>query len=117
MQGDEAAIRQYAPLAEELALRHGHQLYLAIAHRAWGVAHRLAGEYAESAARLQQALAICRELGVRWQTGRTLYELGMLAAAQEDRDTARTHFTAAMADFEAMGAAPDLARTRAALLE
>lgn len=115
MRSDEAAIRRYAPLAEELALRHGHQLYLAVAQRAWGVAHRLSGEYAESAARLQRALATCRALGARWQTGRTLFELGELAAAQGDRGGARVHFTAALADFEAMGAVQDAARTQAAL--
>lgn len=115
LQGDAAAIRQVAPLAEELALRHGHKLYQAVAHRAWGVAHRLAGEHAESAARLDRALAICRALGARWQTGRTLHELGVLAAAQGDRDGARTHFTAALADFAAMGALPDAGRTQAAL--
>ena len=54
-QGDEAAIRQYAPEAEALAERYGHVLYRAIAHRAWGVAHRLAGEYPEAQARLNQA--------------------------------------------------------------
>ena len=34
MQQDEAALWRYAPLAEELASRHGHKLYHAIAHRA-----------------------------------------------------------------------------------
>src|ERR1051325_5930371 len=54
--GDEALLRQYAPLAEELAVRYGHRLYQAIAHRAWGVAHRLAGENDDAEARLHQAL-------------------------------------------------------------
>ncbi len=112
MHADQAAIRQYAPLAEEIAERHGHLLYQAIAQRAWGVAQRLAGEYAGSAARLKQALATFQGLGTRWQIGRTRYELGQLAAAQGDRDNARAHFIDALADFEAMRAAPDLARTR-----
>ncbi|HWR88560.1 MAG TPA: hypothetical protein VN277_09090, partial [Acidiferrobacterales bacterium] len=43
LQRDAAALRQYAPRLEELAARDGHKLYLAIAQRAWGVAHRLAG--------------------------------------------------------------------------
>jgi tetratricopeptide (TPR) repeat protein len=115
MHADEATIRQYAPLAEEIAERHGHMLYQAIAQRAWGVAQRLAGEYAESAARLKQALAIFQSLDTRWQIGRTRYELGQLAAGQGDQDSAHAHFTDALADFEAMGAVPDLARTRAAV--
>ncbi len=50
-QGDAAALQQYAPLAEELAVRYDHKLYQAIAHRAWGVAHRLAGSYIDAEVR------------------------------------------------------------------
>jgi tetratricopeptide (TPR) repeat protein len=114
-QGDETAIRQYAPQAEELAVRYGHTLYQAIAHRAWSVAHRLAGEYSEAEARLNQALDLFSGLNTRWQMGRTLFELGELAAAQTKAATARDYFTRALAAFEAMRAAPDAARTRAAL--
>jgi len=114
-QRDEIALRRYAPLLEELALRYGHLLYQAIAHRAWGVAHRLAGEYAASAQRLQQALEIFHTLGTRWQLGRTHFEWGELAAAQMDVGAARHHFTQAQRLFEAMQAAPDLARTHKAL--
>lgn len=115
LQRDEAALRHYAPLAEAVAQRHAHRLYLAIAQRAWGVAHRLAGEYAEAEPRLNQALASFQREGARWQTGRTRYELGELAVAQGDGDAARSCFTQALADFEAMGAVRDIARTRAAL--
>jgi tetratricopeptide (TPR) repeat protein len=115
MHYDEAALRQHAPLAEELAVRHGHTLYQAVTHRAWGVAHRLAGEFDNAQARLTQALALFRELGARWQIGRTLYELGKLAAAQGNANEARHCFTGALADFEAMGALPDVSRTQAAL--
>jgi len=115
LQRDEAGIRQYTPQAEELAMRYGHTLYQAIAHRAWGVAHRLAGEYTEAEARLTQALDLFSGLNTRWQIGRTLFELGELAAAQTNIAKARDHFTRALAAFEAMRAAPDVARTRAAL--
>lgn len=114
-QRDEIALRRYAPLLEELALRYGHLLYQAIAHRAWGVAHRLAGEYAASEQRLQQALDIFRTLGTRWQLGRTHFAWGELAATQGDGIAARHHFTQAQHLFEAMQAAPDLARTYKAL--
>lgn len=115
LQRDEAGIRQYTPQAEELAMRYGHTLYQAIAYRAWGVAHRLANEYAESEARLTQALDLFTNLNTRWQIGRTLFELGELAAAQTDAAKARDYFTRALAAFEEMRAAPDAARTRAAL--
>lgn len=114
-EGNEAAIRQYAPQAEELAVRYGHTLYQAIAHRAWGVAHRLAGEYFEAEARLNQALDLFNGLNTRWQIGRTLYEFGELATAQMHTAKARDYFTRALAAFEEMHAAPDAARTQAAL--
>jgi tetratricopeptide (TPR) repeat protein len=115
LQHDEAGIRQYAPQAEELAMRYGHTHYQAIAHRAWGVAHRLAGEYAEAETRLKQALDLFNPLNTRWQIGRTLFELGELAAAQTNTAQAHDYFARALTAFEEMRAAPDMARTRAAL--
>lgn len=114
-QCDQAALHQYAPLAEEAAARYEHKLYQAIAHRAWGVAHRLKGEHAEAEARLQQALALFRGLDTRWQIGRTLFELGELARVRPDAAGAREHFSLALAAFEEMSAAPDAARAHAAL--
>lgn len=114
LQRDEAGIRQFAPGAEELAIRYGHTLYQAIAHRAWGVAHRLAGEYPEAGARLHQALDLFNGLDTRWQIGRTLFELGELAAPINPAQ-ARDYFSRALVQFEAMRAAPDAARTQAAL--
>jgi len=114
-QRDEAALRHYAPLIEELARRDGHKLYQAIAHRACGVAHRLAGDYVEGEARLQQALQLFEGLETRWQIGRTLRELGELAQAQGDVTAARDYFSRALAAFEAMQAVPDAERTRAIL--
>lgn len=114
-QGDEAAIREYAPQAEALAARYGHALYQAIAQRAWGVAHRLAGEYREADERLSQALALFSGLNTRWQMGRTLFELGELAAVQGRTVEARERFAGALAAFVAMRAAPDAGRTQATL--
>jgi len=115
MQRDEAAIRQYAPRAEALANSLGHRLYQAIAHRAWGVAHRLAGEYDNAQARLDQALETFNEMGTRWQAGRTLFELGELAVARQQPVEARDYFSRALVDFDYMRARPDSDRTRAAL--
>jgi tetratricopeptide (TPR) repeat protein len=115
LQRDEASIRQYAPQAEELARRYGHTLYLGIAHRAWGVAHRLAGEFSEAEARLNQALELFSDLNTRWQMGRTLFELGELATAQKNTAQAHDYFIRAWSAFEEMHAAPDAARTQAAL--
>jgi tetratricopeptide (TPR) repeat protein len=114
-QRDEDALRQYAPLAEETAVRDGHRLFQAAAHRAWGVLYRLQGEYAAAETRLNQALALFQDLDTRWQIGRTLYESAELARAQSDPTQARVYFARALKAFEEMGAKPDMARTRAAL--
>src|SRR5258707_10145808 len=112
LQRDEAGIRRFAPAAEELALRYDHKLYRAVISRAWGVAHTLAGEYDQADARFNQALALLTPLGTRWQIGRTHFEMGELAVARGDRAAAQASFERAVADFEAMRAAPDPARAR-----
>jgi tetratricopeptide (TPR) repeat protein len=114
-EGDEAALREYAPLLEELALRDDHRPYLAVAHRAWGVAHRLAGEYSAAEERLKQALELFEELQSRWQIGRTLFVLGELALATSEKEAAGDYFSRAQEMFEEMGAGPDVARTTSVL--
>jgi len=79
---DMDALRKYAQPLETLASRDNHRLYLAIAHRAIGVEHRLAGEHAPAEARLRQALELFTKVGARWQIGRTLFELGELNLIQ-----------------------------------
>ena len=112
---DEATLRQYAPLAEEAALRDGHILYQAGAHRAWGVLHRLQGEYVVAEIRLNQALALFQGLETHWQIGRTLFELAEVALGRTDPAEARNYFSRALAAFEEMSAMPDMARTQVAL--
>lgn len=114
-QGDEAAIRVYARQAEALATSYNHTLYLAIVHRAWGVAYRLAGEFEAAAARFDQSLTLFHELGTQWQLGRTLFELGKLAEAQAKLATARTHYIDSLSLFAGMGAIVDAACVRDAL--
>ena len=115
LQRDEAALRQYAPLAEETAARDGHILYQASADRAWGVLHRLQGEYAAAEARLNKALELFQGLDTRWQIGRTLFELAEVALGRTDPAEARDYFSRALAAFEEIGAVPDVTRTQAAL--
>ncbi len=111
---DPIAIRRYVPQLQALAERDGHQSYLAVAHRAWGVVHRLEGDYTEAEGRLSQALAVFEERGALWQIGRTLYEMAKLDLARSDLDAAFDHFSRAQAEFEAVGAKPDVERTRTA---
>lgn len=112
---DESALRQYAPLLQDLATRDGHMLYLAIAQRAWGVAHRLARDYVQSRTCLERAQHLFGELTTRWQLGRTLQELAELALAQGDVPAAREHLTRALGEFQALRAVPDEERIRASL--
>lgn len=112
---DEAAIRCYAPTLEELARRDEHRPYLAIADRAWGVAHRLAGEYEAAETRLRQAMETFVELESNWQLGRTLFEMAELERARSNPEAARGYCSQALAAFEAVQAMPDAARTNAML--
>ncbi len=112
---DAEALRRYAPLAEEAATRYGHRLYQAIVHRAWGVAHHLAGEHAEAEARLRQGLELFKELDTGWQLGRTYLELGELALSRGDMGAARKHLGEALALFRRLGAAADAEQAERAL--
>jgi len=114
-QRDSAALRKYARLLEESAMPLQHKLYLATAHRAWGVLHRLEGAYEEAEARLQKAVTMFQGLDTRWQLGRTYFELGELAAERSETAEAKRRYDRALALFEEMGAVPDAARTRLAL--
>jgi hypothetical protein len=109
------ALRRYAPRLEELALRDNHQPYLAVAHRAWGVAHRLEDALDTAETRLNKALASFEALGMRWQTGRTLAELAELELARSNPPRARDYYLRAIAAFEQLKCGPDLERSRSAL--
>ncbi|TFH36805.1 MAG: tetratricopeptide repeat protein [Anaerolineales bacterium] len=117
MAGDEAAIRKYAPLLQALAEQDDHRPYLAISQRAWGIAHRIAGEYAEAEECLKVALRLFGELDTRWQIGRTLFEMGELESARSNTELAEDYFTQALGAFESLEASPDIIRTRAAVMQ
>jgi tetratricopeptide (TPR) repeat protein len=112
---DVAALRRYAAQLEKLAVQDDHQPYLAIAHRAWGVACRLDGEYVDAADRLQKALALFEQLETRWQIGRTLCEIAQLNLAQSNPAGAMEHYSRALVEYEALGAKPEIRRTEEAL--
>ena len=111
---DTEALRKYAHPLEELASRDNHRLYLAIAHRALGVEHRLAGEQSSAETRLKQALELFTKLGARWQVGRTLFELGELQLSHS-RPKAREYYSQALRAFEEIQAKTSVEQTRAVL--
>ena len=114
-QYDLAGIQKYAPQAGVLAERYQHKLYQAITQRAWGVAHRLSGDYAQSEVKLMNALKLFRELNTCWQVGQVFFELGELSCAWQKPLEAQRWFTEALAAFEEMKAQLDVMRTRAEL--
>jgi tetratricopeptide (TPR) repeat protein len=114
-QRDPVGLQKYAALAEETATSIDHKLHMAIAYRAWGVAHTLAAEYSQAEARFKKALEIFTSYLAPWQVGRTLFEMGELARAQKKTEQARDYFSRALSAFEELRAAPYAARSRAAL--
>jgi tetratricopeptide (TPR) repeat protein len=115
LQRDPVGLQKYAALAEQTARRIDHKLHLAIALRAWGVAHSLAGEYPQAEGRFKEALDIFSAYPAPWQIGRTLFELGELARLQLKTERARDCYSRALSTFEELHAAPYAARTRDAL--
>jgi tetratricopeptide (TPR) repeat protein len=114
-QRDPVGLQKYGRLAEETAKSIDHKLHLAIARRAWGVAHTLSGEYPQAEARFKQALDIFSAYPAPWQIGRTLFEMGELARLQMKTEQARDYYARALSAFEELHAAPYAARARAAL--
>ena len=112
---DAADLARYTPRLAELAERDNHRLYRAIAYRAQGVAERLAGSMDEAGAYLNQALDEFVELKTGWQIGRTECELAEVELARRDSIAARQHLALALTAFDALQAAPDAERVRAAL--
>lgn len=109
---DMVALAKHTPRLAELAARDNHTLYLAIAQRAQGVMDRLGGDYQNAHTNLGLALNLFNELGTKWQIARTLTELGELEMTRGDADQAREYLSRALAEFEVLGALPDLTRTR-----
>jgi uncharacterized protein HemY len=90
-------------------------LFQAGVHRAWGVLHRLTGEYAQAETRLEMALEMFQDMDTRWEIGRTFSELAQLKLAQDNPDQAKQLYHQALDSFEQVGARPDASRIRQAL--
>jgi tetratricopeptide (TPR) repeat protein len=114
-QCDPVLLQKYAALAEETATSIDHKLHMAIAHRAWGVMQTLVGEYSQAEVRFKKALEIFTSYPAPWQIGRTLFEMGELARARNEKEQARDHYSRALIAFEKLKAAPYAALARAAL--
>lgn len=105
-QRDLEGLQKYAPLAKQYATHLKHTLYEGVARRALGVMYELQGDRVESEKELRHALSLFKELGTRWQIGRTYLELGDLAMKGGDTASASDHFSAALKAFEEIQAKP-----------
>ena len=114
-QRDLIALQIYTPKLEQLAERDDHKFYQAIAQRAWGIALRLKGDYAEAELRLNRSLEIVNNLKTVWQMGRTHFEIAELHREKSELEKARLHYSAAMESFKVLQAKPDTERTRISL--
>lgn len=112
---DEDGLSKYLAIAEEAAARVNHNLYIAVARRARGVSHRLAGDWDQAADQLAAAVDEFRSIETPWQIGRTLLELGEVERSRGNADLARAHYLEALSAFETLGAVPDAEHARSAL--
>lgn len=112
---DQEGLRKYLAVSEEAAERANHGLYKAVARRARGIDHRLAGDLDQAADQLAGAVDEFRTLDTPWQVGRTLLELGEVEQLRGDNDSARGHYSEAMDAFGGIGAVPYEERARSGL--
>jgi tetratricopeptide (TPR) repeat protein len=112
---DQEGLQKYLTVSEEAAERANHGLYKAVARRARGINHRLAGELGQAADQLAGAVDEFRALDTPWQIGRTLLELGEIEQLRGDTDSAREHYSEAKNTFGGIGAVPYEERARSAL--
>jgi tetratricopeptide (TPR) repeat protein len=110
------ALREFAPLAEETAARYGHQLYLGVAHRAWGAQHSILGEYEQAAKRFEQALTVFEALGTRWQAGKTWVEWGEMEEKRGAILQAKEKIALTLEIFEEVRAHPAIQRIKEILV-
>ncbi len=82
-----------------------------------GRLHRASGHLTEAYHDFGQSVSVFELLGERHQAGLSYLELGRLAGSAGARSRATRYLNDAIAIFEALGAAPDLAEARLALAE
>jgi tetratricopeptide (TPR) repeat protein len=118
--GDEATALHYATLAEEVARRGGGKPWLALALRAQGLVYTQREEWEQALPCLQEAVALFRGMGCRWEEGRTLVDLAHLYRRRGeggDRERAWQHYQDALGHFEGLWAIPDVERVQQEMLD
>jgi DNA-binding CsgD family transcriptional regulator len=108
--GDPAAARQACQELEAIAADLDSRVLGAIAKQARGAVDLAEGKAASASGLLRRACQVWQELEAPYPAARVRELLGRCCLALGDRDGAMLELQAARVGFEALGAAPDLAR-------
>jgi tetratricopeptide (TPR) repeat protein len=117
MNRDPNSLKRFTPILEELTNRDNHLPYLAVAHRARGILHRLEGEFELAEESFKESIKLFDGLGMRWQLGRTLAEMAELELTKENIDSAKEYFKGASSAYKEINARTDLNKIQDQLKE
>jgi hypothetical protein len=96
--------------------RQGEALWhVAVTSRALGMCHRASGRLDDADALLRESRDLFLTVDCPWQQSKTLREIALLRRDQGRNDEAAALLREALTLFQAMGAVPDIERTRALL--
>jgi DNA-binding CsgD family transcriptional regulator len=98
---------------DEIDGRYGRPMLHAIAARVRGSVELATGDPQAALRSLRTAWQVWEELDAPYEGGRVRFLVGLSCRALGDEDGAELEFEAARAAFDALGAAPDLARVEA----
>jgi len=118
--GDGERALHYAALAEDVVRQGGGKPWLALTLRAQGLVYIEQEKWGQAKPRLEEALALFREMGCRWEEGRTLVDLAHLYRKHGkagDRERAWQHYQEALKLFEELWAKPDVERVQQEMLD
>ncbi len=106
-------------IVEALARPDGRGCTLARCRALWGASELsyFLGRYAEAKERVEESLAIAREIGDSARVAEALRLLGYVLIAHDEREAARAHFQEALALSRELGDKHRLARTLTGLAE
>ena len=115
LSGDWAYATRLGDEILRMARASGARYHVAGICQAMGAHLRATGRHDEAEALLLEAQDLFRDMDCPWQLGRTQRELALLRRAQGREREASDLLREALGRFEALGAAPDIERTRALL--
>jgi DNA-binding CsgD family transcriptional regulator/tetratricopeptide (TPR) repeat protein len=110
--GEDGDARQACLEFEEVAARYSSAMLDAMVGYARGAVELADGDARSALASLRRALDGWQELAMPYEIARTRVLIGQACRALDDDESCALEFEAAVAAFAALGAAPDLARTR-----